>query len=104
MAVVEVQDVYDYLGIDYADSVSEINVTQMIAAADSFLKGAVADDYPEDDPKAKQLALIYVADMYDNREMLELSARNSQYANRRRLVDDLILQLKMEWRRRRLET
>lgn len=104
MAVVDSQDVLEYLGIDYADSMVMGNVYQAIAAADSFLKAAVDDNYPEDDPKAKQVALIYIADMYDNREMLEMSARNSAYGNRRRLVDDLILQLQMEARRRRLAT
>ena len=104
MAALDAQDVLDYLGIDYADSMVMNNVYQAIAAADSFLKGAVDESYPEDDPRAKQLSLIYIADMYDNREMLEMSARNSAYGNRRRLVDDLLLQLQMEARRRRLET
>lgn len=99
MAVVTTQDVCNYLGIDYADGAATANIKLMIAAADGFLKSAVGEEYPEDDPKAKQLALIYIADMYDNREMLEMSARNSAYGNRRRLVDDLLLQLQMELRR-----
>jgi hypothetical protein len=97
--VVQVQDVLNYLGIDYADNMVTANVNQAIAAADAYLKGAVGTNYPVDDPRAKQLALIFIADMYDNREMLEQSARNSSYGNVRRLVDDYILQLKLELRR-----
>ena len=92
--IVQVQDVLDYLGIDYADSMVTANIDRSIATADAYLKGAVGDAYPVDDPRAKELALIFIADLYDNRGMLEKSSTNV-----RRLVDDFLLQLRLELRR-----
>lgn len=92
--VVQAQDVYNYLGIDYADAMVTANVTRAISTADAYLKGAVGADYPVDDPRAKELALIFIADLYDNRGMLEAVNKNV-----RRLVDDFLLQLRLELRR-----
>lgn len=92
--VVQAQDVYNYLGIDYADAMVTANVTRAIVTADAYLKGAVGANYPIEDPRAKELALIFIADLYDNRGMLEKSSNNV-----RRLVDDFLLQLKLELRR-----
>lgn len=92
--IVQVQDVYNYLGIDYADPMVEANVNRAISTADAYLKGAVGDNYPSEDPRAKELALIFIADLYDNRGSLEKSS-----VNVRRLVDDFLLQLRLELRR-----
>jgi hypothetical protein len=92
--VVQAQDVYNYLGIDYADTMVTANVNRAIATADAYLKGAVGANYPIEDPRAKELALIFIADLYDNRGMLEKSSTNV-----RRLVDDFLLQLRLELRR-----
>lgn len=92
--VVQAQDVYNYLGIDYADPMVTANVNRAISTADAYLKGAVGADYPAEDPRAKELALIFIADLYDNRGMLEKSSTNV-----RRLVDDFLLQLRLELRR-----
>ena len=92
--VVQAQDVYNYLGIDYPDAMVTANVNRAISTADAYLKGAVGADYPVDDPRAKELALIFIADLYDNRGSLEKSS-----VNVRRLVDDFLLQLRLELRR-----
>lgn len=92
--VVQVQDVLDYLGIDYTDSMVTNNVNRAISTADAYLKGAVGANYPTEDPRAKELALIFIADLYDNRGMLEAVNKNV-----RRLVDDFLLQLRLELRR-----
>ena len=92
--VVQAQDVLDYLGIDYADDMVNANVNRAISTADAYLKGAVGADYPVEDPRAKELALIFIADLYDNRGMLEKTSTNV-----RRLVDDFLLQLRLELRR-----
>lgn len=92
--IVQDQDVYDYLGIDYADPMIEANVNRAISTADAYLKGAIGDNYPSEDPRAKELALIFIADLYDNRGSLEKSS-----VNVRRLVDDFLLQLRLELRR-----
>lgn len=92
--VVQVEDVLNYLGIDYADNMVTANITRAISTADAYIKGAVCADYPAEDPRAKELALIFIADLYDNRGMLEKSSTNV-----RRLVDDFLLQLRLELRR-----
>jgi hypothetical protein len=90
-----VQDVLDYLGIDYADDMVTKNVERAIKTADSYLKGSIGEEYPISDPRAKELALIIVSDLYDNR-----GVQSTISGNTRRLVDDLSLQLRMELRRR----
>lgn len=92
--VVQAQDVYNYLGIDYADAMVTANVTRAISTADAYLKGAVGADYPADDPRAKELALIFIADLYDNRGSLEKSSTTV-----RKFVTDSLLQLRLELRR-----
>ena len=92
--VVQAQDVYNYLGIDYDDPMVAANVNRAIRTADAYLKGAVGEDYPSDDPRAQELALIIIADLYDNRGMLEAVNKSV-----RKLVDDFLLQLRLELRR-----
>lgn len=84
-------EVLNYLGIDYADNMVESNIDRAILTADAYLKGAVGENYPTDDPRAKELALIFIADLYDNRGMIEKVSGNI-----RRLVDDFMLQLRLE--------
>jgi len=86
-------EVLMYLGIDYADDVIKSNVDRAIMVADAYLKGAIGKDYPTDDPRAKELALIFISDLYDNRGMIEKVSGNV-----RRLVDDMTLQLRLELR------
>lgn len=86
-----VDEVLAYLGIDYADEMVNKNIERSIFVADSYLKGSIGKDYPIDDPRAKELALIFISDLYDNRGMIEKVSGNV-----RRLVDDFTLQLKLE--------
>ena len=88
------EEVLSYLGIDYADDMVTRNVERAIKTADAYLKGAVGENYPTEDPRAKELALIFIADLYDNRGMIEKVSGNV-----RRLVDDFMLQLRLEMRR-----
>lgn len=91
--VVTVQEALVYLGIDYADDHVIANVSRTIKTADALLKGSIGADYPLEDPRAKELALIIVSDLYDTRGM-----SNNVSVNTRRLVDDLSLQLRLEMR------
>ena len=91
---VSVEEALEHLGIDYADDIIKRNVTRGIQAADAYLKGAIGDDYPENDPRVKALALMIVSDYYDNRTMSAAAASNS-----RKLFNDMCLQLRMELRR-----
>ncbi len=87
------QDVFDYLGIDYADDIIKRNVDRIIKTTDSFLTGSLGKGYPEDDPRVKELALMVAGDLYDNRGMSDKVS-----ANMRRLVEDFSLQLRLEMR------
>ena len=94
VTVVTVDEALAYLGIDYADDVVRSNIERTIKTADAFLKGSVGKDYPVDDPRSKELALIIISDLYDKRGMVSTVSGNT-----RRLVEDLSLQLRLELRR-----
>ena len=95
-AVVTTDEVLNYLGIDYVDNMVTANIQRAIKTADAYLKGSIGENYPVSDPRTKELALIIVSDLYDNRG-LTVSANVS--ANTRKLVDDMSLQLRLELRR-----
>lgn len=89
--MVSMDEVKDYLGIDYADKMVENNISRMIKTADSLLKGSIGDPYPDDDPRAVELALIIISDLYNNRELSDKVSSNA-----RRFVDSASQQLKLE--------
>ena len=92
--VVSVDEVLAYLGIDYSDDMVNKNIERAIKTADAYLKGSIGDKYPVEDPRSKELALIIISDLYDNRGL-----QSTISGNTRRLVDDLSLQLRLELRR-----
>ena len=92
--VVNVDEVLAYLGIDYSDDMVTANIERAIKTADAYLKGSIGEGYPVEDPRAKELALIIISDLYDNRGL-----NSTVSGNTRRLVEDLSLQLRLELRR-----
>ena len=94
ISVVNVEEVLAYLGIDYADDMVNINIERAIKTADAYLKGSIGENYPVQDPRSKELALLLVADLYDNRGLTSAVSGNT-----RRLIEDLSLQLRLELRR-----
>ena len=94
ISVVSVDEVLAYLGIDYADDMVKSNISRAIHTADGYLKGSIGENYPVEDPRSKELALLVVSDLYDNRGLSSTVSGNT-----RRLVDDLSLQLRLELRR-----
>ena len=74
---------------------TERNIYRSIDTADAYLKGSIGDNYPTDDPRVKELALIIVDDLYNNRG----SQSTNISGNCKRLVDDMSLQLRLELRR-----
>lgn len=92
--VVTVIEALAYLGIDYADDIVTINLERIIKTADAYLKGSIGENYPVEDFRAKELALIIISDLYDNRGVTSTISGNT-----RKLVDDLSLQLRLELRR-----
>ena len=92
--VVSVEEVLAYLGIDYADDMVNRNIERVIKTAGATLKGSIGENYPVDDPRAKELALIICSDLYDNRGL-----KSTISGNTRKLVNDFELQLRLELRR-----
>ena len=92
--VVTVQEVLDELGYDIADEMVNRNITRAINTADAYLKGSIGKNYPKEDPRAKELALIIITDIYDNKGL-----KDTVSGNTRKLVDDMSLQLRLELRR-----
>ena len=93
--VVSIDEVLAYLGIDYADKMVNTNIERAIKTADAYLRGSIGEGYPVEDPRAKELALIIISDLYDQRGTVSTVSGNT-----RRLVDDLSLQLRLELRGR----
>lgn len=82
-----------YLRVDLADENDERMLELAIGAANRWMISAVGIGYDEDDPKARELELMVIGDLYDNRTTTEIN----QY-NVRRLFYDLALQLRLELR------
>lgn len=91
--MIGLQDAKDYLGIDVADVMVTRNIERAIKTAESYLKGAIGEIDTED-PRAKELALIVVSDLYDNRGL-----SNKVSGSVRKLVSDFELQLRLENRK-----
>ena len=89
-----IEEVLAYLGYDVSDNMVRKNVERSIQTADYYLRGSIGENYPEDDPRIKELALIFISDIYENRGMIEKTSGNV-----RRLVDDMSLQLRLELNR-----
>ena len=83
-----------YIGVDYTDKVVDANATRALASAWQTVLGAVGEDvdtYLPNDPRVKELTLIYFEDLYSQRG---LSAKVSGAT--RRLVQDMEWQLRLE--------
>lgn len=99
MAMPTVEEALEHLGYDYADEATTRNARRALAAAKSTLRGSVGDDVEElmpDDPRAAELVLIYLDDLWDERGT---SAKVSGAT--RRMVHDMEWQLRLELQRLR---
>lgn len=102
MAVITVAEALQHLGIDYADEMITQNVTTAVNAANQTLIGAVGEDVETllpGDPRAKQLALLYMDDYYNERCLADSSGKT--VSAMRGQVQVLEWQLKLELRRLR---
>lgn len=94
--MVNIEEAKAYLGIDYDDDVVDANVKQALATAKKLIEGSVGEgleDYLPDDPRVRQLVLIYTDELYSERGV---AAKVSNAT--RRLVYDMELQLRLELR------
>ena len=86
------EEVKDYLGIDFDDEVSNRNIQRYINVAESYLKGAI-DNLPTDDERVKQLTLFIIEDLYDRG-----SYSMKENSTLEKMKNDFILQLQCEGR------
>ena len=96
-----IEECLAYLGIDYADDLVRKNVTRALATAVKVLHGAVGEDVETlmpNDSRAKELALIYMDDLYSEKGV---SAKVTGAT--RRMVADMEMQLRLELRTLREE-
>lgn len=93
---VSLQEVCDYMGflIDEVkqDKVIKRNLERLIKVADTYLKGAVSQNYPKEDERAKQIALLVISDLYEYREM---DTKNIS-STTKKILYDIEWQLKLE--------
>ena len=80
-----------YLRVDLADEADENNLQRAIEVADKWMIGAVGRGYDDEVPRAKELMLKIVGDIFDNRTTTEMNQNNVN-----RLFYDLALQLRLE--------
>lgn len=88
-----IDEIKDYLGIDYDDDVSNRNIKKYMSVADSWLKGAIGENYPKNDERAKQLALFVIEDLYDRG-----SYSVKENSNIEKMKNDFVMQLQCEGR------
>jgi hypothetical protein len=92
-----IDEALQHLGIDYADAMVTANVLRALASAHRRMLGAVGEDvetYLPADERVTQLVLLYTQENYDARD-----ASVKEANARRRLTNDLELQLRLELRR-----
>lgn len=91
MSKLTMQDVRDYLGIDVIDPSTERVLQSLLQASEGYLTGALGKSYPAEDERVKTLQKMIIGDLYDNRELSD-----KVQGARRRLIDSIILQVKLE--------
>lgn len=93
------EEALQYLGIDYPDDVITANVERAMRTAVATLHGSVGEDvdkFMPDDPRIKELVLLYLDDLYSNRGL-----SNKAIGSYRRLIADMEWQLRLELRQLR---
>ena len=88
--MITIQDVKDYLGIEFDDEAVNRRLNHLIKVSEKTLEGSLGPGFPKEDDRVKELALIIISDLYDNRDL---------HDNVRRLVTDFSLQIKLEMRK-----
>lgn len=98
---VTIEEVCDYMGylveeVEAEESkIVKRNILRLIKFSDLYLQGAIGKNYPKEDERAKQIALLVISDLYEYRELDSKNITNTT----RKLLNDLEWQLKMEMRK-----
>lgn len=94
MLELSIDEIKNYLGIDYIDDSIESRLNRLCRTVHKYLEGAIGKNYPTDDERVIEIALIVIEDLYDNHDLNEKVSGNV-----RRLVTDFSMQLKLEMKR-----
>lgn len=87
-----IDEVKSYLGIDFDDEKTNKNIKRFIDVAEAYLEGSI-EKLPEDDERAKQLALFIIEDLYDRG-----AYSVKQNSTLEKMKNDFIMQLQCEGR------
>lgn len=95
------QDVFDYLGIDYADDVAYRRAQSLIQTVDAYLTGAIGLNYaslvgPEELSKAREIGLMLIGELYEGR-----GATDKERAVIRVLLSSMLMQLQLDYEEKR---
>ncbi|WP_305084726.1 head-tail connector protein [uncultured Dubosiella sp.] len=94
MATITNQEAWEYLGFfEEPDPVTLRTIERTIATAEKYVRGAIGA-YGIDDPRAKELVLLALGFLYDNRS---LEGKGSGQMTR--MAQSLMTQLRCEWRK-----
>lgn len=83
----------DHLGIDYEDPSTSRILSRLLKLADSYMTGALGAEYPAEDERVIQAQLMICDDLFSSRGMSDKVSGAT-----RRLLDNLLLQVRMEMR------
>lgn len=83
----------DHLGIDYEDPSTSRILSRLIELADSYMLGALGTGYPAEDERVIQAQLMICDDLFSTR-----GTSDKVSGATRRLLDNLLLQVRMEMR------
>lgn len=101
---VSIEEVCDFKGFLVEevekDAVVKRNIIRLIKFSNLYLQGAIGKNYPTDDERAKQIALLVISDLYDYRELDSKNISNTT----RKILNDLEWQLKVELRNKSSES
>ena len=98
---VTLEEVCDYMGylVEEVEAeenqVVKRNIIRLIKFSNLYLQGAIGKNYPTEDERAKQIALLVISDLYDYRDLDSKNITNTT----RKLLNDLEWQLKTEMRK-----
>ena len=91
--MITVEEARRYLGIDFDDPDVTSNLTDLVITANAYMNGALGENHPQDDPRVKQVEKLLICDLYDHREMSDKASGAT-----RRLVDSMLMQVRLEMR------
>lgn len=89
-----IEEILQYLGIDYADEAVLANVRSALEDAVSYMQGAIGANVLEllpEDPRVRRLLKIYTKELYDERGATSAKAGNAK----REMVHSMEWQLRL---------